>query len=258
MRIRGYPAGSLCWTDVSTPDPDASREFYGSLFGWTSSAGSVDGYVNFYLDDRAVAGLRVGEQGSRAGWLPYVSTDDADATLGMVRDNGGAVLAGPTELGDAARIAIVADPGGAAFGVWQRLRFPGAQVADEFGTVSWSELATGDPTRAKTFYGNVFGWSHRPMETSDGTTYTEWYRDDRTLAGMIELNPRSGGAVPGHWTVMVLVEDCALSTARALDLGAKAQLTPTDIGLGTYAQLTDPQGAAFRVLQLAPALLASL
>lgn len=258
MRIRGYPAGSLCWADVSTPDPDSSREFYGALFGWTSAAGSVDGYVNFYLGDRAVAGLRTGALAGRPGWLPYVSTDDADATLALVRANGGAVLTGPAELGDAARIAVAGDSAGAAFGVWQRMRFPGAQVANEFGTVCWSELITSDPTGARSFYGTVFGWSHRPMETADGATYTEWYRDDRTVAGMIEAGPRYPRAAPDQWTIMVLVEDCAESTARALELGAKAQLTPTDIGLGRYAQLTDPQGAAFRVLQLVPELLAAM
>ncbi|GAA1802487.1 VOC family protein [Planosporangium flavigriseum] len=258
MRVRGYPAGSPCWADVSTPDPVASRTFYGGLFGWTWRDASVDGYVNFYLGDQAVAGLRAVPESAPTGWMPYVATDDADATIALVRDNGGSVLSGPAELSDAARIAVVADAAGAAFGVWQRLRFPGAQVANEFGSVCWSELATGDPDGAKTFYGNVFGWSDRPAETADGTPYTEWYREDRTLAGMIETGPLFPAGVPAHWTVMVLVEDCAESAGRALELGGKVQLTPTDIGVGMYAQLIDPQGAAFRVLELVPELVASL
>jgi predicted enzyme related to lactoylglutathione lyase len=257
MRVRGYPAGSPCWADVSTPDPVASREFYGGLFGWTWRDASVDGYANFYLGDRAVAGLRTVESTAPAGWMPYVSTDDADTTVTLVRENGGSVLTGPAELSDAARIAVVADPAGATFGVWQRVRFPGAQVANEFGAVCWSELATGVPATATDFYGKVFGWSDRPAETADGTPYTEWYREDRTVAGMIEIGSWFPHAVAAHWTVMVLVEDCALSAARALQLGGKVQLTPTDIGAGMYAQLIDPQGAAFRVLELDPELLAA-
>jgi predicted enzyme related to lactoylglutathione lyase len=243
---------------VSTPDPAASRDFYGALFGWTSADASVDGYVNFYLGDRAVAGLRTAQASAPAGWMPYVCTDDADKTIGLVRENGGSVLTGPAELSDAARIAVVADPAGAAFGVWQRLRFSGAQVANEFGSVCWSELATGTPEDAKTFYGNVFGWSDRPAETADGTPYMEWYREGRTLAGMIEISSWFPTPVPAHWTVMVLVEDCAVSAGRAVELGGKVQLTPTDIGVGMYAQLIDPHGAAFRVLELVPDLVAAL
>jgi predicted enzyme related to lactoylglutathione lyase len=236
----------------------ASREFYGELFGWAWGDASVDGYANFYLGDRAVAGLRTVQPTAPAVWLPYVSTADTDATVTQVLAGGGSVLTGPDELSDAARIAVAADPAGAAFGIWQRRRFAGAQVANEFGAVCWSELATGAPEDATAFYGNVFGWSDRPAETADGRPYTEWYREDRTLAGMIDIGSWFPAGTPAHWTVMVLVEDCALSGARALQLGGKVQLTPTDIGVGMYAQLIDPQGAAFRVLELVPELVATL
>jgi predicted enzyme related to lactoylglutathione lyase len=119
-------------------------------------------------------------------------------------------------------------------------------------------LATGTPEGAKTFYGNVFGWSDRPAETADGTPYTEWFREDRTLAGMIDIESWFADSVPAHWTVTMLVEDCARSAARALELGGKVQLTPTDIGAGMYAQLIDPQGGGFRVLELDPELAAAL
>jgi predicted enzyme related to lactoylglutathione lyase len=236
----------------------ASLDFYGSLFGWTWADASVDGYVNFYLGDRAVAGLRTAGPAVPPGWTPYVATDDADATIALALDNGGSVLSGPGELSDAARIAVVADSTGAAIGVWQRRRFAGAQVANEFGTVCWSELATSATTDATAFYGRVFGWSHRPAETADGTPYTEWFREDRVLAGLIDIASWFADPVPSHWTVTMLVEDCAQTAARALELGGKVQLTPTDIGAGMYAQLIDPQGAGFRILELDPDLAAAL
>jgi predicted enzyme related to lactoylglutathione lyase len=236
----------------------ASRAFYEPLFGWTSAAASVDGYLNFYLGDRAVAGLRVGDPAAPADWTPYVATNDTDATVALVLENGGSVLTGPAELSDAARIAVVADATGAAIGVWQRRRFPGSQVANEFGTVCWSELATSAPATATAFYGTVFGWSERPAEAADGTPYTEWFREDRTLAGKLEIETWFDHPVPAHWTVTMLVEDCARAAARALELGGKVQLTPTDIGAGMYAQLIDPQGAGFRVLELDPEVLSHL
>ncbi|MGC9668249.1 VOC family protein [Planosporangium sp. 12N6] len=243
---------------MSTPDPVASRDFYAGLFGWTWADASVDGYLNFFLDDRAVAGLRSGDPAAPATWTPYVATADVDATIALAREHGGTVVGGPAALGDAARVAVVADPTGAAIGLWQRLRFAGSQVANEFGTVCWSELATRAPADAITFYDNVFGWSHRVSEAADGTPYTEWIREDRTVAGVIDIESWFADSVPAHWTVTMLVEDCARTAARALDLGGKVQLTPTDIGVGMYAQLIDPQGAGFRVLELDPELAAAL
>ena len=61
------PVGAPCWTDLFTSDPDASRAFYGELFGWTSeSAGDeYGGYVNFSKDGVRVAGC-MRNDGSRA------------------------------------------------------------------------------------------------------------------------------------------------------------------------------------------------
>src|SRR3954469_15744814 len=118
MRVRGYPAGVPCWADVSSPDPAASRRFYGELFGWTIVESSVDGYAMFYLGDRAVAGVHAAAA-DRSGWLPYVATDDIDDTIELTVRGGGSVLSPPADLSDAARISIVADAAGAPFGLWQ-------------------------------------------------------------------------------------------------------------------------------------------
>jgi predicted enzyme related to lactoylglutathione lyase len=209
----------------------------------------------FYLGDRAVAGIRAS---GTAGWLPYVASDDVDTTVALARENGGSVLSPPFELSDAARVAVVADPARAALGVWQRRRFFGAQVVNEFGTVCWAELATRDPASAPAFYGRVFGWADRPAETAGGTAYTEWYSGDRVLAGMIDMNPRFPASAPPHWTVTLLVQDCAATAAGAEELGGQVLLRPTGLAVGRYAQIMDPQGAGFRVIELVPELVASL
>jgi predicted enzyme related to lactoylglutathione lyase len=255
MRVRGYPAGVPCWADVSTPDLDSTRSFYSSLFGWTLVPASVDWYAMFYLGDRAVGGIR---HASSAAWLPYVATDDVDATVDAVHDNGGTALMKPSELTDAARIAVVSDPSGATLGLWQRRRFAGAQAVNEFGTVSWAELATRTADSASAFYGPVFGWEDRPALTLAGTPYTEWYSGDRYIAGMVQMDERWPDRVPPHWTVSVLVESCGDTADRAGQLGGRVLLPPTDLGPARYAQLADPHGAGFRVIELVPQLLAAL
>jgi predicted enzyme related to lactoylglutathione lyase len=231
-----------------------SRNFYCQLFGWTAAESSVDGYAMFYLGDRAVAGIRAATQ---AGWLPYVASDDADTTVALARENGGSAVAAPFELGDAARVAVIADPAHAALGVLQRRRFFGAQVTGEFGTMCWAELATRDPASAPAFYRGVFGWKDRPAETADGTPYVEWCGGDRVLAGMVDMSRRFPASAPPHWTVTMLVRDCTATAERVAELGGQVLLPPTALEAGTYAQLADDNGASFRIMELLPELLAA-
>ena len=52
-------------------------------------------------------------------WVSYVAVEDADAAAARVRQLGGTVCAEPWEVGEAGRMAVVIDPAGAAFALWQ-------------------------------------------------------------------------------------------------------------------------------------------
>ena len=56
-------------------------------------------------------------------------------------------------------MALLADPEGAAFSVWQARQHRGAQVVNEPGSLNFNVLNTRDPEAAKRFYGAVFGWT---------------------------------------------------------------------------------------------------
>ena len=59
---------------------------------------------------------------------------------------------------DAGRMAVFADPEGAAFCVWQAKEHKGARIVNEHGSVNFNGLNTRDPDIARAFYGSVFGW----------------------------------------------------------------------------------------------------
>jgi len=56
-----HEAGLPSWVDLASPDVEASKAFYGGLFGWTSDESpepEAGGYSTFYLEDKAVAGVK--------------------------------------------------------------------------------------------------------------------------------------------------------------------------------------------------------
>ena len=78
------PVGAPCWMDLMTSDPDASRAFYGELFGWTSEQAGPEygGYINFSKDGALVAGCMQNDPqwGTPDVWSMYLTVTDAEAT----------------------------------------------------------------------------------------------------------------------------------------------------------------------------------
>ena len=252
-----HASGTPSWIDLGSPDPDASAPFYCDLFGWTvTSAEPVEetgGYRMFQLDGRDVAGLGPQQAPGRPYWTTYVTVGDAEAAVGRVSEAGGSVLAPVMDVLDAGRMAVCADPEGAAFSVWQPLGSIGAQVVNEPGSLTWNELMCRDPERAKRFYGAVFGWTANELDMGD-SPYVEWQADGRTVGGMMPMVGDGWGTpeeLPAHWMVYFAVEDTDATAIRCEELGGHVSVPPTDIPPGRFAVLDDPHGAVFSVVKLA-------
>jgi uncharacterized protein len=253
--VKEYAPGTPSWVDLASPDPDASARFYGELLGWeaveTGPVEETGGYRMLRLGGRDVAGLGPTQgEGQPATWTTYVATEDAGATAGKVRENGGQVVMEAFDVLGAGRMAVFVDPAGAYFSVWQPLRHAGAGVVNEPGALCWNELATRDVDAAKAFYEPVFGWQGETNEYGS-TTYTEWKLGGRTIGGMIQMNDGWPADVPPHWMVYFAVADADASAARAQELGGTVAVPPTDTPAGRFAVLNDPQGAVFSIIQLA-------
>jgi predicted enzyme related to lactoylglutathione lyase len=177
---------------------------------------------------------------------------DADDTAAAVRDAGGRMTMEPLEVMGAGRMAVLSDPSGAVLALWQPQRHQGADVVNEPGTLCWTELATRDVDAARRFYRDVFGWDAETNAYGD-TTYTEWKLGGRTIAGMSEMGEQWPAGAPAHWSVCFAVDDTDATTARAVELGGKVGIEPTDTPVGRFAVLNDPHGAVFSIIHLARA-----
>jgi len=118
-----------------------------------------------------------------------------------------------------------------------------------YGRFSWFDLLTTDPEGARRFYEAVIGWTDVPC---DGGTYHQFRVGSAGVGGVMALpaHVRAGG-VPPHWLGHVTVANVAETVERAQRLGAALVLPSTEVpGVGRFAVLADPQGAAFAVAMM--------
>ncbi|MEU2180787.1 VOC family protein [Streptomyces thermolilacinus] len=244
--------GTPCWVSLMVHGLDATREFYGELFGWEFAPGPprLGPYARALLDGRDVAGIGVLPAGSGlpGAWTPYLASDDADGVAEAVRCAGGTVAVGPLDAGDTGRLVICADPSGAVFGVWQAAGFAGTAVAGGPGTPVWSELLTYESEPVGKFYRAVFGYEPEPRGAGDEDRVTLLVagRPVASVRGVGRALPRDRGA---HWTTWFEVADPDAAARRAEELGGRVVDAPRDGAGGRRATVADPEGAVFTVVR---------
>lgn len=249
-----YPPGTPCWVDHAAKDINASNAFYSGLFGWAAEdqGDEAGNYTILSKTGKPVAGnMSVMGEGQPAVWTSYVCVEDADKTIDAVKQAGGMVFMEPMDVMDIGRMAVFADPTGAAIGLWQPKSFIGAQLANEAGSFCWNELNTRDLPAAKAFYPEVFGWTANDLDM-EGMSYTEWKLGDQSIAGMMSMPDMVPAEVPAHWLVYFATDDTDATVAKATGLGAAALVPPTDIPPGRFSVLMDPDGATFAVIKMNP------
>lgn len=255
MEMDLYEPGVPSWIDLGSPDPQRAADFYGALFGWDAPEGPEEtgGYRVAMVGDRAVAGIGQAQNPGPPVWTTYIAVESADAAAEKVAAAGGQVILPPMDVLDVGRMAVFTDSVGAFFSVWQPGTHPGAQLVNEPGTWSWSELLTTDIDASKVFYAAVFGWGATTQ--GDGPmAYTEWQVGGRSVGGMMQKPPMMPAEVPPHWSVYFAVSDTDAAVARVVELGGSQIMPPMDIEPGRFAVVADPTGAVFNVIALKPAL----
>lgn len=254
MEKTKHEPGTFCWVELGTTNGAAAKSFYTSLFGWTfvDLPGNNGDYTILRKKGRDAAALyQLGPQqaGLPPSWTSYVRVEVTDDAVAHAKELGGTVLMGPYDAAEHGRMAVLQDPTGARFSIWEPRANPGAGVVNEPGAFCWQELYTDDPKRASDFYTGLFGWQRNARHMDFGE-YVIFEFGGSMIAGMMK-SPKEWGPVPPHWLVYFSVEDCDAAVAKAKSLGAKAIVEPFDVeNVGRMSILTDPQGAGFALIRL--------
>jgi predicted enzyme related to lactoylglutathione lyase len=243
--------GNFCWTELSTTDAAAAKAFYLPLFGWTNDDIPIPGgaYIMLKKDGRDAGAMMENKKAPHPAWTTYVAVENADETAAKAASLGGMVLAPAFDVMDAGRMAVLSDPSGAVFALWQAARHKGFGLYGEPGSPCWFELITPETEKCETFYTQVFGWQAKSSESSGGQ-YTEIYLGERAIGGI--LKTPEGMNAPPHWVGYFAVADCDATMDQTKSTGGQVMTGPRDIPhVGRFAYLLDPQGAGFCVIKLA-------
>jgi uncharacterized protein len=269
---RTYPEGVPCWVDTEQPDVDAATQFYGALFGWTFKdvmpPGAGARYVIAQLDGQDVGAIG-GPHDGTALWNTYVAVDDADAAVRRLVSAGASVRSAPADAGEGGRGAVLVDPEGVEFRIWQARRRLGAQVVNHPGAWNFSDIHTANPPAAAAFYQEAFGWEIDDLGFAT-MVRRPGYGDHLEATVDPEIRKRQSGALvpPGfadaiawvaatgpdeapHWHVSFTVADRDQTAADAERLGARI-VARQDTEWTRTALLRDPQGAEFTASQFTP------
>jgi predicted enzyme related to lactoylglutathione lyase len=252
--------GSNVWYELITPDPDGATRFYGAVVGWTIGE-PIGGDQDYRMINRGDGGFAGGVlkltsdmegHGARPIWLGYIGVDDVDATVAKVESKGGKTLMPAFDIPQG-RIAMVADPQGNPFYVMKPIPPAGKEDAQsdvfsptEEQRISWNELTTSDPAAARTFYGDLFGWSSEEFMPMGELGEYRFFAHAGTTIGAL-CQPMPGGSA--KWRYYIRVPSIAKSVEAVKQNGGTVSVGPHEVPGGDHIVIgNDPQGAEFALV----------
>lgn len=123
-----YTIGEFCWNELATPDVNAAKAFYSSVFGWefTDHDTGDTTYTMIKLKDKEFGGFwQIPKEKTSEippHWMSYILVENLETTLQKAKDQGATVKKPITKAGEYGHFAIIMDPIGAHIAMWQPMK----------------------------------------------------------------------------------------------------------------------------------------
>jgi len=260
MSNHEFITGNFCWVDFATPDPENAKTFYQKIFGWQYSENPMPCGGTYTMisatDGSGVGGIfQMPDEMKNANIPPhisnYIEVDNVDASTNTAKNLGANIQMEPFDVFDYGRMAVLFDPTGAAFSLWQtRSKDCEDTMAspETHGMFCWQELMTTDVDQATEFYNKLLGWDYNVMDMG-GVDYTLIKNSDNEIGGMMALPPDMQH-VPPHWNTYFTVTDIDETISVIKDYGGSVMMGPQNIPeTGQFAVCTAPDGTVFCLFQ---------
>lgn len=245
--------GRWIWAELFTSDVAEAKAFYGTVFGWQfETRGTREKpYILAVNEGRPVAGMlrhpAAAGDALRSRWVGLVSVGDVDAVSGRARNAGASILLEPVDLPGRGRVALVADPEGARFGLLASGSGDPPDVMPDAGSWLWHELWAGSVNSAAGFYRETVGYSIKPTGRAPGKIEQHLVAGGFPRAGIIEQ--RVSG-LPSAWLHYIRVENLQQTIERVKRAGGSVLIAPTrEFRRGHAAVIVDPMGAPLGIAE---------
>jgi predicted enzyme related to lactoylglutathione lyase len=224
------------------------------VVGWTSAPFGPGGYIVFNNSAGSGVGglMKLPDQAKQMGapphWMMYVGTPDVDGMAVRIAQMGGRVHKQPEDIPNVGRFAVVQDPYGASFAIFNPKPAPGSPERKKgaTGEFSWFELYTPNPEGAWKFYQTLFGWEKTSaMDMGEMGVYQMFGRGGGVPNGGI-MKPPPGAR--RHGCLMLVRATGEGGGRQRAANGGKVLNGPMEVPGGDWiATGMDPQGAMFSV-----------
>jgi uncharacterized protein len=244
------------WYELHTPDSTVAERFYRGVLGWgAQDAGMTDRrYTMVTADGMPIGGLlekpaKSFTNGAKPTWVGYIGVNNVDEYAARVQEAGGIIHRAVEDIPGVGRFAVVADPQGAIFVLFQpadSTQQPPSQKPGTLGTVAWHDLAAINWPSAFAFYADLFGWSKATtVDMGPAGVYQLFAAGSEPIGGM--MNRMDPAQSPG-WLFYFNVEDIHAAVARTKEHGGTVVHGPSEVPGGQQiAHCLDPQGAIFGI-----------
>lgn len=249
----GSVRGRFLWHELQTKDIARATTFYTAVAPWTvktaTPAPGMPPYTMLVNGNVPVAGVWQYPsdeiaKGAPGCWVPYLGTDDVDATWNEALSFGAKAMMPPKDIPTVGRIAVLSDPQNIMFGLLSPSMPTGAEEAPKMGEFSWHDLASTDFDGSLGFYSRLFSWKKtEAMDMGKDGIYQMFGRDRFTYGGAFKTDPARN---PPHWMSYIEVPDLDGSMEAVRAKGGTITVGPHEVpGGDRIALCLDDQGVRF-------------
>jgi hypothetical protein len=241
--------GRFAWHELAVNEPSAAESFYLQVTPWkTQPWDHAPDYTLLMNESTPLGGIACLSDDHVAGrlpqeWLPYVCVYDVDGCSRQAVSLGGQIRRGPKEVPNIGAWAVIADPQGALFGIYEPAYAP-TPCAPKPGQFSWHELATSDYKAAAEFYRALFRWEHvSDYDMGEMGVYRMFGHRGETYGGMFNCTD----CMPApKWLPYMRVSDVKSAAGQVQQAGGTVTSRMLEVpGGDKIAHCLDPQGASF-------------
>jgi uncharacterized protein len=164
-----FDDGVPCWVDNMVTSAELhhdKRAFLSALFDWTWQDGTPEtGYYALALSNgQPVMGMGIYDGATTSAFQTYFSTSDIEASVALATELGATSVMPVMAVMNLGKMAMLNDPEGATFGLWEPGTFHGFGVAFEENAPGWFDHTSADPEAAGEFYAGLTGHAVEPSD----------------------------------------------------------------------------------------------